>query len=564
MRILQFGNLPGLCVVFSFCWVLAGHAQSLTNLYTFTNGADGGNPAGLIEGTDGSFYGTAVNGGSAGWGSVFRITSAGGLSPLYSFKSGDDGATPTASLTRGTNGLFYGMAEVAGANGSGTIFDVSSNGTFNALYSFAKLKSKSGLLTNADGAAPGSALALGTNGNFYGTAPEGGTNSYGTIFEFTHEGKLTVLHAFSNGADGAYPGAPLLQFTNGNLYGTTVGGGSNGYGTIFQLTAAGVVLPLYSFTNGADGSAPESALIDGHDGNLYGTCTAGGLFGSGTIFRITTAGVLTPLYSFSGASPDAPYYNNDGASPRTLDLGADGNFYGVAYEGGTNGAGGIFQFSQSGGLTPIYSFNYLQFTGEVDVNSDGGKPISLLQSSDGDFYGLAYAGGSSGFGTFFRIGLPPQIAIQPVSQAVSLHGNASFSVAATGALAYQWQFDDVNLPNGTNQSLELTDIQPQNAGYYQVVLTNINGATVSLAASLGITNLPLSFSAGAGAISYTGGAAVIGLTNLAGQGAVVIDASTDLIQWTPISTNPPGFGAIQVIDTDAGAYSNRFYRARTQ
>ncbi len=93
-----------------FLQTLAGHAQTLSVLYTFTNGADGGNPVGLVEGSDGSFYGTAANGGSEGWGSLFQITSAGTLTPLYSFKSGDDGATPVAALTQGTNGLFYGRA----------------------------------------------------------------------------------------------------------------------------------------------------------------------------------------------------------------------------------------------------------------------------------------------------------------------------------------------------------------------------------------------------------------------------------------------------------------------
>jgi uncharacterized repeat protein (TIGR03803 family) len=355
-----------------------------------------------------------------------------------------------------------------------------------------------------------------------------------------------------------------LQFTNGDLYGTTASGGSNGSGAVFQLTAAGAVTSLYSFTNGADGSAPEAALIDGHDGSLYGTCTAGGLFGSGTIFKITTDGLLTPLYSFTAASPDAPYYNNDGADPRMLVLGADGNFFGVAYEGGANGAGAIFQFTQTGALTALYSFNYLQFTGEVDVNSDGGKPLSLLQTADGDFYGIAYAGGSSGFGTFFRIGLPPQITLQPVNQAVSLSSNASFGVTATGALAYQWQFDNTNLSNATNDMLGLTNVQMANAGYYQAVLTNINGATTSSVVTLDITNVPVSFVVGAGALSYAGGQAMLELTNLAGQGDVVIDASTDLIQWTPIFTNSPGFGAMQFIDTDAAAYANRFYRARTQ
>ena len=244
-----------LCVLFFLLGAPAGRAQVLTALDTFNNGAAGGNPGGMIQGTDGNFYGSAVNGGTNAWGALFEFSTAKGITPLYSFNAGDDGANPGAALTQGTNGLFYGVAESAGANGSGTIFNVSSGGAFSPLYSFARLRPKAELLTNDDGAAPVCALTLGANGNFYGTAPEGGINSYGTIFEVTHQGKVTVLYAFSNSIDGASPEAPLLQFTNGNLYGTAYAGGSNGYGTIFGLTEAGKVTPLYSFTNGADESS---------------------------------------------------------------------------------------------------------------------------------------------------------------------------------------------------------------------------------------------------------------------------------------------------------------------
>jgi uncharacterized repeat protein (TIGR03803 family) len=356
----------------------------------------------------------------------------------------------------------------------------------------------------------------------------------------------------------------MLQFSDGNLYGTTTSGGSNGYGAVFQLTAGGRMTPLYSFTGGDDGSAPEAALIDGNDGTLYGVCTSGGANDTGTIFNITTAGVLTPLYSFTATSPGEPYNNNDGASPRALILGSDGNFYGVAYEGGVNGAGTMFQFSQSNGLTVFYSFSYLLDTGEVYSNSDGGEPLTLLQTSDDNFYGAAFAGGTNGYGTFFRIGLPPQITVQPISQTVSLYSGATFSVSATGAQVCQWQLDNTNIPNATNYTLSLTNVLLANAGYYQAILTNINGATASSVVTLGITNVPVSFVAGGGALSYAGGQAMLELTNFAGQGEVIIDASPDLIQWTPIFTNPPAFGALQFIDMDAVNYTNRFYRARTQ
>jgi uncharacterized repeat protein (TIGR03803 family) len=323
------------------------------------------------------------------------------------------------------------------------------------------------------------------------------------------------------------------------------------------------VTPIYSFTNGIDGATPEAALIKGNDGKLYGTCTAGGTNGTGTIFRITTNGILTPLYSFTAQASTYPYYNNDGASPRTLVLGADGNFYGVAYDGGQNGSGTVFQFTQGGVLNPLYSFNFVEDILEA-TNTDGAAPIELLQATDGNFYGTAYYGGTNGWGSFFRIGLPPQITAQPVSQAVALHGNASFTLAATGSSGCQWQFDNNNLPNATNYTLSLTNVQLTNAGYYQAILTNANGATPSAVVTLSVTNVPLAFATGGGALSFSGGQLSIVLTNLAGQGAIVIEASTDLMNWTPIFTNPPAFGSLDFTDPDGAAYAYRYYRALTQ
>jgi uncharacterized repeat protein (TIGR03803 family) len=554
-------------------WLLAwaACAQSFTVLYTFSGvegNADGGNPSSLMLATNGEFYGTCVNQGLKGWGDIYQMTPTGTLTSVYSFTNQSptpyDGSYPYAGLAQGTNGLLYGLAQAGGTNGFGTIFDVTTSGRLTNLYSFTR--EKGAKLTNADGATPSYALVLNSNNNnFYGTAEEGGTNGFGTVFQVTQQGKVTVFYSFSNSVDGAIPQASLLLYTNGNLYGTAIAGGSNGNGTVFQLTALGHLTPIYSFTNGIDGAAPQGALIDGKDGQLYGTCSAGGANGSGTIFKITTNGVLTPLYSFSpgtnysGTSGVDNQYNADGINPKGLLLGRDGDFYGVAYYGGLNGAGSVFQFTKSGALNVLYSFSY---AGQ-GPNSDGANPISLLQDTNGDLYGTAYNGGTNDFGTFFAIGFPPLITIQPTNQSIALYGNASFSLTATGAQGCQWQWDGADLPNATNDTLSIINAQIVDAGSYQAVLTNFNGATTSSVVTLSITNVPVSFLTTAGALSYGGGQFSMQLTDLTGQGAVVIEASTNLIEWTPIYTNASGFGAAPFIDSAAGNFPVRFYRATT-
>jgi uncharacterized repeat protein (TIGR03803 family) len=546
---------------------LTAAAQTFNVLYTFSGTpsvGDGGNPAGLMQGTNGYFYVSGVNEGTDQFGAICQLSASGAMKPVYSFKYSPitcDGANPYAALVQGTNGLFYGATQSGGTNGYGAIFNVSSNGTLNSLYSFTR--ERSAQLTNADGAAPSYALVLGTNRNLYGTAPEGGTNGYGTVFQITHQGKITVFYSFSNTVDGGTPLAPLMQFTNGNLYGTAAGGGSNGYGTVFQVTAAGHVTSIYSFTNGIDGATPEGALINGEDGQLYGTCSVGGSNGTGTIFTITTAGVLTPLYSFSagtnypGTSGVENQYNSDGINPKTILFGNDNNIYGVAFYGGLNGAGSIFECTKAGALTVLHAFDYVY----DDANTDGANPISLLRGPAAILFGTAYNGGSNGFGAFFTIGLPPSITRQPANQAVALHGNAAFSVSATNALACQWQLDGGNVPDATNWTLSITNVQLADAGSYQAVLTNLNGATTSAFATLAITNLPVYFLTNAGALQYGAGQFCLQLTNFAGQGAVVIQASDDLLQWTPVCTNTAGFGGAQIMDGTAGSHPSRFYRA---
>jgi uncharacterized repeat protein (TIGR03803 family) len=546
----------------------SARAANIVALYTFTNtlltGVDGGTPAaGLIQAGNGVLYGTTLNGGSNnGSGTVFKITTNGVFTPVYAFSNNpSDGATPYAGLLQAANGNFYGTASQSGSNGYGSVFRLTSAGAFTELYGFTQIHG--GMLTNAEGANPVTPLVQGTNGNFYGACPKGGTNGAGAIFEMTAAGALTRLLSFSSNAPaGQNPGA-LLQSSNGLIYGTTTNGGSNGYGTIFKMTSAGALTPLYSFTNGVDGAHPGPALTQGANGILYGTASGGGTNGSGVIFQITTNGVFTPLYSFapSGQAGLGLATNADGLVPGSLAGGANGIFCGLAQFGGLNGTGTLFQFSVSGGLTVLYTFLIGPHAAGGFTNGLGAEPSGILLDSNGTLYGTARTGGSSGFGTVFEMGLPPQITNQPASLSLALGGTAKFTVGATAPLC-QWQFNGANIANATNLTLTNLNIQISNAGPYQVVVSNVFGAVTSSVAFLNITNVPVSFATGANALQYGGGQFIVLLTNLTGQGTVVLDASSDLKSWTPILTNPPAFGQCSFTDDAAGGWPGRFYRAR--
>ncbi len=353
---------------------------SVAPLYSFTNGTDGANPvASLIQTSDGYLYGTTGDAGLHGDGTIFKITTQGALTALYSF-TGTGQVIPSGALQI-SGGNFYGTTEYGGTNGNGMVFQIGANGSFTPLYSFTG---------RADGARPDSGLLLAGDGYFYGTASGGGTNNYGTIFQISTNGSFTLLYSFTNGTDGADPGACLIQASNGSLYGTTWYGGSNGFGTVFRISTNGAFTPLYSFTNGTDGYHPSASLTQAGDGYLYGTTLYGGSnIYRGTVFRISTNGAFTSLYSFG---------YQDGASPLAALLQAsDGSLYGTTWGGGAYGWGTVFRMSTQGAFTSLYSF-----TGA----NDGANPAaSLVQAANGDLYGTTTAGGDSGFGTVFQITL---------------------------------------------------------------------------------------------------------------------------------------------------------------
>ena len=250
--------------------VQLAQAQTFTTLHEF-DGTDGSNPyAGLIQATDGNLYGTTSEGGANNkiscngdnvvCGTFFKITPSGTLTTLYSFcaqSNCTDGAGPTAGLVQATNGNFYGTAFSGGANGDGTVFEITPAGVLTTLHSF----------DGTDGENPEGSLIQTVNGNFYGTPCGGGTIGTGTVFEITPKGTLTTLHIFCQGdcTDGAGPKGALVQAVNGNFYGTTSGGVSSG--TVFEITPAGTLTTLHSF-EGADGASPFDALIQATDGKL--------------------------------------------------------------------------------------------------------------------------------------------------------------------------------------------------------------------------------------------------------------------------------------------------------
>ena len=351
--------------------------------------AYGANPgAGLVQGTDGDFYGTTVYGGGYGEGVIFRMNAAGSNQLLYSFPAKT--SQPGAQLTFGNDGNLYGTMRFGGVYGLGSVFRLS-NGVFSTNYSFAESSSD-------QSGEPISPLIQGTNGYFYGTT-RWGWNGGGSVFRVTTTGAFTLI----NSLDDSLPGvgweliAPLVQGMDGNLYGTTFAGGTNGPGTVFKLTLSGALTPLYSFTGGLDGANPQAGLVQDKSGYLYGTTSGGGTFGDGTVFKMATNGSLIWAVSFNGTNGSNAGYGIPAFLEAPLIQASDGNLYGVTPSGGGFGDGTVFQISTNGLLAVLHSFQY----------SDGATPFGLMQGRDGNLYGTTWQGGTDGGGTVFRLVISP-------------------------------------------------------------------------------------------------------------------------------------------------------------
>jgi uncharacterized repeat protein (TIGR03803 family) len=380
-------------------YTIISPAPALLNvIYDFTSSNNGGSSpiAGLIQGSDGNFYGTAQTGGDFGGGTVFKTTAAGVLTPLVAFNS-PIGIDPTAALVQGTDGNYYGTTDLGGSANFGAIFKLTPSGIFTSLASF----------TSTNGAYPFANLIRGSDGNFYGTTSAGGSSSDGVVFKITPAGALTTLVSFA-GPNGANPFAGLVQSSDGNFYGTTYAGGSSSDGVVFKMTPTGVLTTLVSF-NYTNGANPAAALVQGSDGNFYGTTEFGGSSGLGTVFKMTPAGALTTLVSFDGTIGGAPF--------AALVQGSDGNFYGTTLVGGSGNFGTVFQLTPAGNWVLLVSFD----------SANGYEPETLVQGSDGYLYGMAQFGGSSGSGLIFQLIIP----VPPVAAPVFVPAAGTYTSAQT-------------------------------------------------------------------------------------------------------------------------------------
>jgi uncharacterized repeat protein (TIGR03803 family) len=435
---------------------VASCAQTFTTVASF-NGTDGNNPdiTSLIQSVDGNFYGTTGDGGDDR-GNVFEMTPDGALTTLYSFCSEqecEDGEAPTG-LILGADGNFYGTTQAGGAtNGNGTVFKLTRQGILTTLHSFC---SETGC---ADGQYPYS-LVQGADGSFYGVTQNGGSGGvegYGTVFKITSQGTLTTMHTFDL-LDGADPTA-LMEGADGNFYGTTEGGGGsngNGDGTVFSMTRQGALTTLYSFcaeTDCADGEAPVGGLIQSGNGSFYGVTFRGGTFLYGTVFKITASGTETTLHSFDLSDGSYP----DGA----LVQATDGNLYGTTGAGGTHGFGTIFKITSDGVLTTLHNFD----------GGDGEEPGGgMSQATNGIVYGTTELGGRYTDGTVFSLDVGAASFIQTIptvgriGENVTILGNGlkgSTSVSFNGTPATTFTASNtsikVTVPTGaTTGTVEVT------------------------------------------------------------------------------------------------------------
>jgi uncharacterized repeat protein (TIGR03803 family) len=476
------------CAIFLFCAAaaIAAPAQTFTTLVNF-DATDGDQPLSpLVQGTDGNFYGTTVAGGANNNGAVFKITPGGTLTTLYSYCAQPncaDGASPTTGLIQADDGDFYGTTQEGGAGGTncpedggcGTVFKISPDGTLTTLHSFSG--------GPADGWYPEGALVQGTYGDFYGTTLGGGANGGGTVFRMSPAGTFTLLYSFcalENCADGDSPEAGLIQADNGDFYGTTGSGGgttvqcpaTGGCGTVFKMGPDGALATIHRF-HGTDGNFSLAALLQGTDGNLYGTTFfMGGRNCSdcGPAFKITPTGTFTLLYKFC-----TPKNCPDGAGSFGLVQGTDGNLYGASAGGGAGSLGSVFQLTPAGTLTTLYSLS----------PPDGIYPNApMIQGTDGTFYGTTGTGGvqkvgcpPQGCGTVYSIavGLGPFVTARPgsriVGESVAILGN---NLTGTTSVSF----------NGaaaafTASATEITATVPAGATTGQIKVTTPTGVLTS-------------------------------------------------------------------------------------
>ena len=428
------------------------------------------------------------------------------------------GQFPQGALALGSDGNFYGVTTSGAANGDGAAFKVTPAGavtklvdltsatnypfgpvfgTDGNLYDTAYISSAAFKVTVGSsntlvvypgtGTSPHASLVLGSDGNFYGTTEESGTGGDGTVFKMTTGGQITRLASFPGPfvtpAIGAYPDTALVEGSAGTFYGTTING-ANGTGTIYRVTSAGTLTLFYTFTAttgttisvNSDGAGPND-LVYGSDGNLYGTTKSGGTYGYGTVYRITTAGAFATLYAFDGVQAGSP--------DTGLVQANDGNFYGTSGYIGAGNEGVVFRMTPSGTLTVL-----------APLSGDIAGASKLIQGRDGKFYGTSYAAGATNAGSVFVVdaGLPiiqnlaPSFTLPPAAQAIATGRSVVFNAIAAGypAPTYQWKRNGVAIAGATDAVFKIAGATSANAGTYTCTATNSTSSVTSASATLSV------------------------------------------------------------------------------
>jgi len=431
-------------------------SQTLEVLHSFS-GPDGIWPeCGLVQAPDGAFYGTTSSGGANSAGTIFRVAPDGRFSTLLSF-SATNGSDPLSSLTLGPDGFFYGTTSGGGLSnafwpyGYGTVFRISTNGTLTTLV----------FLNGTNGAWPRDPPIFGADGNLYGVTQGDEWDNCGTVYKLTTGGTMAVLATFSGDESvdqyGIFPNGPPVQVPDGSFYGTTQGGGlpnsvdAYGSGTVFKVTTNGVLTNVANF-DGTNSGYPVGGLVLADDGCLYGVTYDPP---PGAIFKFTPGGTLTTLYSFSGA---------DGAEPEAgLDQASDHYLYGTTQWGGPSGMfsfGNVFCISTNGVFGSIAVFS----------GTNGSVPESrLVEGMDGNLYGTTHVGGTGDDGTVFRVVLPPRLCVARIGSALLL----SWPTNYTG-YALQWSrdlaswTDYATAPTVSVSQFVVTDSTPTNAAFFRL------------------------------------------------------------------------------------------------
>ena len=462
----------------------------------------------LTQAQDGTLFGVSTGGGTFGQGAIFTLSTTGQYAVIHSFGSASpaaqspDGRYPSSGLALAPDGNLYGTTPQSGANDGGTAFRITPAGAFTTLVAFGG--------GNAAGTEPLAPLALGSDGNFYGTT-YASPNGAGAVFRLSPGGAITVLHEFaSDGSEGEQATGAIARTADGSVYGTTSIGGFNqteGDGTVFKIDPNGVFSILYFFpytaTNAISGLTPSA------DGTFYGI-TLVAPFYSGEAFSITPVGTFSVLHNF-GCSCGTP----DGSEPvGSLTLASDGYFYGVTAYGGTSNHGTIFRMTPAGEVTPLHSFS----------GADGDDPAGgVIEGLDGRFYGMT-SGVFTHIATIYSLTLPPFVA--PASAAAfAADGSVSLSWSAgrgaTSYNVYQGAAPGAEsatpvLTGVTSLSAAIKGLKDGTTYYFQIAVVNEAGvgplsaeissepigAPTSLQATPMNGAVSLSWAAGAGAASY--------------------------------------------------------------